>query len=659
MRLTRIGVAVALVAAGVSSVATSAAAAPATEPSTLQCASSVPIFRVTTAGELFLYQHNEPETGGGTESWTPSPPRIGLGWQDGRSVAAPDGIIYAAWNDGKLRRYHHISGTTWEMFNGSFHQVIDPSGWERYVTPEYKNRITVDADGFIYTIEPDGYLHQRAYNPTTQQWTHRVIGAGWGQFNLIVAGGPGVLYARKPNGELLRYRYHSASQRWLINGNPVGAGWQMFDRIFSPGGDLLYGVRGDHVGHDNEMLWYRFNEDTDTFASGTGQLIGRGWIDWNTSAAPNACQRVGTTVPIRPQVTPQPLAPVTLMRSSNGHVHYSYVDSNRRAVHVDIADILSGSPAGAAVIPGFDAVTGQTGISEHQDGTVQVIGRRTDSEILTSTRSATGGPWGSVDTLGGFVNGPATPVRLVDGRVAMYAADGASQIWYRRQPVANGPLTGWLQMPLGRCVPPCTQPAIDDGPLFADNPSGSAVRLIARDRDGRYWTITHNPDGLASRWIKLGTQQFVGPASVVVLPDATRQVFATGTDGTVYTQRETTSGFPGTWTPIPGLTAKGRPSAIMAPNGTIQMVVRASDDFIYFTGQPAPGSGTFNPWVEVTNFTEKSSTDPTALPVPEHTTWVLAYRTTDDVPRLLRFQPSAPAAFAPLQLEPQIGRAHV
>jgi hypothetical protein len=37
----------------------------------------------------------------------------------------------------------------------------------------------------------------------------------------------------------------------------------MFSRIFSVGGDVLYGTRTVGAG---EMLWYRYNEGTDTWA---------------------------------------------------------------------------------------------------------------------------------------------------------------------------------------------------------------------------------------------------------------------------------------------------------------------------------------------------------------------------------------------------------
>lgn len=124
-------------------------------------------------------------------------------------------------------------------------------------------------EGHIYTVEPDGFLHWRAYDATTGAWTHRVIADGWSQFNLIVAAGRGVIYARAVNGNFYRYRYHAASQRWLVVGRQVGHTWQIYGRVFSAGADILYAVQPD-----GKMYWYRWDENTQAWVSNVGKLVG-------------------------------------------------------------------------------------------------------------------------------------------------------------------------------------------------------------------------------------------------------------------------------------------------------------------------------------------------------------------------------------------------
>jgi hypothetical protein len=134
------------------------------------------------------------------------------------------------------------------------------------------------------------------------------------------------------------------------------------------------------------------------------------------------------------------------------------------------------------------------------------------------------------------------------------------------------------------------------------------------------------------------------------MPDNTLQLFATDTTGTVQSQRQTAAGFPATWTPIPGLTAAGNPSAIMSPEGTLQIVARGTDGYAHYAAQAAPGSGTFIPWRQVTD--EQTSTDATALAVPDHNTWVVAYLNDISAPKLHRYQPATArsATFAEIPL---------
>ena len=612
------------------SATTSQAEGSAAETSVLQCASSVPIYRVLTNGRMHLYHHLDPEAG--TQSWDPNWPQISNGWHTGRPVAAPDGVFYGAWNTGELRRYRW-TGAAWETFNGAASETIDATGWAHYNTADYRNRITVDSEGHIYTVEPDGNLHWRSYDHATRTMTHRVIATGWSQFNHIVAAGRGVLYARTPAGTLYRYRYHAASQRLVYN-KQVGTGWQIFDRMFSAGGDIIYAIKPSGAMH-----WYRFNEDTDTWAANSGRWMSGGWADWATMALPTTCNRVGTSVPQRPSVPAQPRGAVTLLQTANTQIHYTYVDPEGRAIHAAVTDISGQTPNGLAAVPGFTGATATTSTAEHQNGRVQLVAHGTDSELRADNQTTAGGSWAGTTSFGGFMATPASVVRLSNNTLSLFALDADHGLWARRQAAVNGPIALW--MPIGAT------------PLAKERltlvPTATGVRLIVLGSDGRFHTATYENNTL-SGWTSLGGGTFTGVASAVVMPDNTLQLFATDTVGTVHTQRQTAAGFPATWTPIPGLTASGNPSAIMSPEGTLQIVARGTDGYVHYAAQAAPGSGTFNPWRQVTD--EQTSTDPTALAVPGHNTWVVAYLNDISAPKLRRYQPTTArsATFAEIPL---------
>ncbi|SFQ74952.1 Tachylectin, partial [Amycolatopsis arida] len=162
----------------------------------IECKSAVPIFAVHPDDTMWLDQHTAPRYG--NDSWIDGQHIGGNGWISGRALASIDGVVYAAKDNGELRRYRW-NGAAWDRPNGGWYDVID-YGWERYTTDAYRNRVTADSKGHIYTIEPDGNLHWRSYDHATKQWEHRVVESGWGQYDLIVAAGDGVLYARTPDG---------------------------------------------------------------------------------------------------------------------------------------------------------------------------------------------------------------------------------------------------------------------------------------------------------------------------------------------------------------------------------------------------------------------------------------------------------------------------
>ncbi|WP_084628199.1 tachylectin-related carbohydrate-binding protein [Amycolatopsis nigrescens] len=256
----------------------------------IECAAAAPVFTTRGDGSMWLYQHTDPRNG--SFSWiNDNGQAIGSGWLGTRAVAAPGGVVYQANSNGELRRFRW-NGTTWDLNTGPtpYYQVID-GGWGRYATAEYRNRITVDTTGHIYTIEPDGNLHRRTYDPATGNWNHRVLKDGWAKYDLIVAAGDGVLYARTPNGELFRFVYNATSGEWTQWAKPSGTGWNTFKTIMSVGGDVLY---GSHPDENGGLLWYRHLPASDTWAPtgrNQGKLIGTGWYDlYDMTAAPDTCR---------------------------------------------------------------------------------------------------------------------------------------------------------------------------------------------------------------------------------------------------------------------------------------------------------------------------------------------------------------------------------
>ncbi|MFC4086652.1 tachylectin-related carbohydrate-binding protein [Amycolatopsis samaneae] len=265
-----------------------------TAPTIATCAPA-PVWSVRTDGGLWSYRHNDPA--GGAYAWNQSSGAVGSGWT-GRMLAAPGNVVYSI--NYKNSRYHEGDLVRW-VWNGSSWSggnVISDRPWLGWLDPAYRNRITVDANGNIYTDEADGNLYLHTYKPTTGAWTHTKIDSGWGQYDSITAAGDGVLYARvadpKAGGALRRFQFDAATGQWLQREKPVGVGWQHFSQIFSPGGDVLYG-RGDFQNGQPVLRWYRYLPDTDTWAPGApdgmGKVVGNGWnTETDVSAQPDSCK---------------------------------------------------------------------------------------------------------------------------------------------------------------------------------------------------------------------------------------------------------------------------------------------------------------------------------------------------------------------------------
>lgn len=272
-------------------------------PTPVSCPGGAVVWGARADATLWRYTHHDPV--GGTLNWTVPSTDVGQGW-DGRTIAGKAGTIWDIhrnhgagdpFGTGILKRWTYSPATGW-----SGNKEVG-NGWERYLTPEYRNRITVDEQGRIFMIDDQARLKVYVWNDATNTWVNGsgdVVDTGWGGFDSITAAGDGVLYARKPNGDLFRFKYDFATAKWTQRTKPSGVGWQMFSEIFSPGADILYG-RGSYgkdpwSGQPAPVLrWYRFSDNTDTWApsgpDGAGVTVGSGWnTEIHVTAAPDSCK---------------------------------------------------------------------------------------------------------------------------------------------------------------------------------------------------------------------------------------------------------------------------------------------------------------------------------------------------------------------------------
>ncbi|WP_051792022.1 tachylectin-related carbohydrate-binding protein [Amycolatopsis jejuensis] len=273
-----------------------------TVPTPVSCPQGAVIWDDMADGTLWRHLHRDPV--GGTPSWTEPTTSSGTGWF-GRPIAGKDGVLWDVhrkydandpFGDGILKRWKW-DGT--QLTGGN--QV--GNGWERYLTPEFRNRITVDQAGRIFMINDQAELRVFIWDDAAGWWVNgvgQVLDTGWTKFDSITAAGDGVLFARTPNGDLYRFQYDFGTGKWTQRDKQVGTGWQMFSGIFSPGADILYG-RGSTGpspwgGQDGPILrWYRYSANTGSWlpVGSNGTSVGSGWnTDLHATAAPDSCRLV-------------------------------------------------------------------------------------------------------------------------------------------------------------------------------------------------------------------------------------------------------------------------------------------------------------------------------------------------------------------------------
>ncbi|WP_170184908.1 tachylectin-related carbohydrate-binding protein [Saccharothrix texasensis] len=555
---------------------------------------------VTQAGTMFLYSHNEPETG--VASWGTRRTIGAGGWNGDRTLAGPNGVIYRLDGPtGDLFRYRW-NGTDWDHWNGQQSRDVG-NGWSRYSQAAYRNHVTVDGRDRLYSVNAQGQLQVLAWtgdHATGAFAPAKILDTGWNQYNLIVATDDGVLYARTPDGGLFRFRWNAASERFTQYRTQVGWGWNTFNRIFSPGGDVLYGSRADNGG---ELLWYRYHEDTATWAnSGKGKIIGSGWYgDLDVVAATDNCRLSGYPVPSRPAVPQRFDAPTTPVQGTDGLVTFFYVNSaggltagkQRNAGDYEIIEYQ--------VIADYHQFTGAPGVGVRADGRIEALANsHDDADYRGKVQTTANGSWGAVTDITahhGWMAGDPTVVGEANGTLTIHAVDDSGALWRRAQLAPNDTYTAWRKLGGSGLTPDFTLVR-----------NGTALDIVARFSDGVLRTARYSGSALGA-WRTIGTDATGKPAAVAHA-NGDLQVFTRAADGTVRTQRETAGVFPGTWQTLGDLTAAGAPAAVLRAGGLVELAVRGADNLIHQSSQVAPAGG-FGPWT--VHYFEDAATDPTGL----------------------------------------------
>ncbi|MBW4717326.1 tachylectin-related carbohydrate-binding protein [Saccharothrix obliqua] len=570
-----------------------------TKNSTLTCKTAVNLVGSSQDGTFWILPHNEPEIG--NYDWS-TKRTVGSQWHVGRTLAGPDGVVYSlVGSSGDLRRFRW-NGASWDVWNGAQFRMVG-TGWGRYAQTEHRNKVTVDEKGRLYEINAAGELRVRIWtgDDATGNWTPetsaggKALGTGWNQYNLIIAAGDGVLYARKPNGDLFRFRYHFGSDRFTQHGLRVGTGWAEAKHILSVGGDILYGT---WPGSDGPLLWYRYYEDTNSWASGVGKKVGVRWYgELDVTADSNGCRLTGYPVPSRPAVPQRFDAPTTVRQGPDGKVSWFYVNSSGGLTVATQRYVGDYTFLEYNTFAEYHKFTGQPGAGLRQDGRFEVLANSyDDASFRGKTQQVKNGVWGTALTnQEGWMRSDPVLVRESDDTLSQYAVDDAGALWRRAQVAQNGPYSGWLKVVASGVTTD-----------FTAVRNGTNVDLVARFTDNSVNTARVT-NGVVGTWRTVGTDTTDRPAAVAH-PNGDLQVFARRGNGVVHTQRESAGTFPGTWTALGSLTTRGSPAAVVRGNGLVELAARGTDNYVYQASQLAPSAG-FGAWS--VRYFEETATDPT------------------------------------------------
>ncbi|GAA2970468.1 tachylectin-related carbohydrate-binding protein [Actinokineospora diospyrosa] len=564
--IRRAGVLVAAVLAATCLPAVTAGAAPvaATAP---VCSPAVDVFGVEPDGRLFVYPHNEPETG--VASWG-AKRYIGTGWNGGTVHAAPGGYLHYVLSGTSQHRRYRWTGSGWATFGGSQYQDLG-----QLSTP-WPQSITVDERGRV--------LQNGTLGVTAQTWDEQ--GRQVGQEHPLglqsttaelIASGDGAFF-RRVGDALSRYRYDFETNRWIQTNQIVGSGFGVFKRLFGGGGGVLYGVANDPAG---TLLWYRYDENTGTWANnGIGKVVGSGW------GALAGTTAVGCATPQAPAPDPLP-AP----HNERPTVKYNEVTRTFEAAWVNNnGELLFGKenpqdPTAITWTPmtGYQKYTGAASLTyEYGNGRAVVTATSQDSRGRAHVQQPGGGFSSAINTGGVFRTGPmlltigseSVDAYGIDHHGTLMRTSKAGNEFKPWVPVAQGigpkstitlPYTtynlltlnsaGDVELRRSQLDYPFSQPKLARGlpgmgmPVLTRG-QGGFDRLVASDGNGKLWAALENADGFDA-WTDIsGGLTFTGAVDTLRWDPNRTDLVARTTDGTVVRRVVTDWAAEQPWIPI-------------------------------------------------------------------------------------------------------------
>ncbi|MER5456598.1 tachylectin-related carbohydrate-binding protein [Micromonospora sp. NPDC002389] len=582
------------------------ASGPAQAADSFSCTGPAAFFNTTTAGKLDRRTFSTPGQSNGT--WTAATSIGSGGWQNfGRVLGGPDGRVYGI-NSNGMHRYRW-TGSTWETVNGSQSQLIS-SSFRSYAGTAYRDKITIDESGDFYLIDNTGALRWYRYSESSSTWTisGHVLDTGWDRYNLLVATAPGILYARATDGRLYRHRFDPSTQRWISRNQLVGdANWASFTKgLFSAGGDTVFGIQAN-----GDLYQYRYREDPSGWAL-TFNRIGVGWNFSNVFTTTSTCRQGAISSPPRPSTPIQPDSAIAVIQApaattALGTLEFAYADNIGQLRHGRVEPDSLGSIRWSAA-PGVEAYTGIPALIADAQNRVNLFAHSTTSDIATLRQTAVAMPdWEPWLGLGGAMKSEPALARLSDNSLVLFAFDASGVLWHRRIDSSGTFPQPWTS--LGGLT------GVTGTPVVIAGQDGAAT-ILAVTAAGAVMSTTWRAGTLTSGWVGLGEAGFTGTPTTVVLPGRRVMVAARHSNGSVRAQLQNTDGtWPGVWTTVgdSSITPVGSPSATLSPiTGRLWVFVRASDGVIHGSRQTAPGSSTWEPWLDASHGTSYV-TDPTAF----------------------------------------------
>ncbi|WP_186763199.1 tachylectin-related carbohydrate-binding protein [Lentzea tibetensis] len=569
-----------LAVAAAATAITAPAAVATSESPTVSCASEGWIHTVRQNGEYWVFAHGDPANGG--FAWYgPQPTRIGTGWS-GRTLVGRGGSVHNITDSGELRKFSFNGREFRQLPHGGQYDVIG-SDWQLYTSAAYRNRITFDSEGALFTIDQQGDLRWWYFDEAHQGWhpeSGRVLATGWGQYDMITAAGPGVLQARRSDGAMTRFRYHQGSQRWIRENTSSGQGWQMFEKMFSMGGDVLYGVNR----YNGDLLWYGYDEASNRWVADTGRLAGRDWAGlrdigantWNcrskTMRSPEEHGLSGSTYP--PAVVDSDLGVLHTFQVKN--------DSLVHGTMTDPASFRSTTAPGQVYGNVLRPHVSSTGVAE-------VYG--TERFGASANRWSADGQWQQRQEHAGYLSHAPAVHRRANGTVALYGVvDG--QLWLREGTLPWRALGGTDL----------------SGYATIGKQTDSSVNLFVRNTRGELFEVTHTASGLGE-FQQFGNGILLYSDGVTAVADGAGQVWVAGQSQQGHV---IVAGAGRSWNQL-GYYNTSSPALARDADGKVTIVARKFNGKWERTTQAAPGSGEFGPWTEIETGDTETTSDPALI----------------------------------------------